>query len=309
MTHLDDLLACDDENIKISKQALFDIEPTSLEAIESCANTLELMVRKFGETSKYDEHHDVIEGWAKQHGVKGNKALYYLRDAHLIGSTDANDPTTQAKINLQKATAILARMHIALRLGRDFLFGITDMLSLRITPALGYMRVQSESFGQLKLLVDHPELGEEWFSSADDAKGKQFHNNWHSRIVSAIRDLDLHSEYSSSTNFAHHTRASGTAYGILLGGKKDKAKGEIKLIYQETDDYRLLYFWFGVYLKFHRKALQHISSLFPELTDDDINKIGVHDFAAKESIIWNKVIEVHKSMHQTGLTKVLGGTI
>lgn len=307
MSELDNLLACDDENIKISKEALLKIEPTTLDVIESCIRTLDRLSRKFGELCKYDEHHQSLEDWAKDFGLKDNQAINYLRDALLIGGDESNDPTSKARVDLHKTIAILARVHISLRLRRDFLFGITDILRLRITSALGYMRVQSESFGQLKLLVHHPELGEDWFASADEKKGKHFHDKWHSRVVSAIRDLDLHSDYSLGTNMAHHTRASGTASGILLGGKSNKKSGEIRLIFQETDDYRILFFWLGVYLKFHRKALQHASVLYPELSDADITEAGLHEFIENEKLIWSKALEVHKSLHQTGLTKVLGG--
>jgi hypothetical protein len=306
MSRLDDLVACDDENIKTSKEALLKIEPTTLDAIESCASTIDKLSRVFGEVCKYDEHHQSIEKWAKEFGLKGNQALYYLRDAVLIGGANSNDPTSIAQLALNTSIAILARAHISLRIGRDFLFGITDILRLRITSALGYMRVQSESFGQLKLLLTHPEMGEDWFASADDKKGKQFHYKWHSKVVSSLRDLDLHSDYSSGTNMAHHTRASGTAYGILLGGKDNKNKSEIRLIYQETDDYRILFFWLGVYLKFHRKALQHASVLYPELSETEIKEAGLYEFIEKEKIIWNRALDAHKSLHKTGFTKVLG---
>ncbi len=306
MSRLDDLVACDDENIKISKEALFNIEPTTLDVIESCASTIDRLSRRFGEVCKYDEHHQSIEKWSKELGLKGNQALYYLRDAVLIGSANSNDPTSTAQTALHTSIAILARTHISLRLGRDFLFGITDIFRLRITSALGYMRVQAESFGLLKLLLTHPEMGEDWFASADDEKGKLFHKKWHSEVVSSLRDLDLHSDYSSGTNVAHHTRASGTAYGILLGGKDNKSKSEIRLIYQETDDYRILFFWLGVYLKFHRKALQHASGLYPELSETDIKESGLYDFIEKEKVIWSKAQEAHKSLHRTGFTKVLG---
>ena len=304
MTRLDNLLDFDNENAQLSKRALTEIEPTSLEVVEKFAFTLDCLTRSFGTVCNYDKHHKVIEDWAKSLGLKGNKALEFLRNTVVVGSNSPNDPTTRAKAEFHNAVAILARAHIALRLGRDFLFGITDMLRLRITPSLGILRMQSESAGQLRLLVNHPELGEDWFASAREDQGKVFHKKWHSKIVSVIRDFDIYTDYSRGSNMSLHTRASGTTLGTLIGAKDAAKRGEIRLNYQEADDARILFFWFGVFLRFHRKLLIHTSELFPELTERHIEDSRLHEFFTSEANVWKKTGEVHKALDLTEIHRI-----
>ena len=63
------------------------------------------------------------------------------------------DPTQEAKQTLTNAEAGVARMFLSLRPGRDFFFGITDLLRLRVIPALGYLRIQSETAAPMKIMA------------------------------------------------------------------------------------------------------------------------------------------------------------
>jgi hypothetical protein len=211
----------------------------------------------------------------------------------LIGQANPQDSSGLAKESFHKAVSIIARAQLTLRLGRDFLFGITDLLRLRITPALGYLRLQAESMGILRLLYEHPEMGEEWLASADYDKGKAFFDKWNSRVVEKIRAYGLHRDYVRGSNVALHSRASGITMGFLLGEKEKERPGEIRLLYQEIDDAGMLFIWFGVFLRFHRKLFLKVKDAIPELDDSQINASSIPTFLKLEDMIWAKVVEIH----------------
>ena len=67
----------------------------------------------------------------------------------------------------------------------------------------------------------------------------------------------------------------------------------------------MLFFWFGAFLRFHRKALGHIKVLFPEFEEKHIESLNMTDFFAAESRVWTKVEAIHKSLGPEGVWKVL----
>ena len=295
MEHLDPLLECDNANIEITKKCLYEIEPKSLDAIEQCAGTLDNLGILYGEKCDYDKHHAVVAEWAGNFDLNGDTALELLKSATIIGDA-REDKTDVAMESMYKAVSILAKLLLTLRLKRDFLFSISDFLRLKVTPALGYLRIQSETFGILKLLNENSKLGEEWFDSAFSSSGKSFHNKWHSQIVRVIRDFGLYDDYSRGSNMALHTRASGIAMGWLVGSNIKRKKAEIKLTYQEIDDPRQLFFWFGILLRFYRKALINADIIFPELSAGDFDKAGVTSFFEIEDAMWAKAVQAYNAM-------------
>jgi len=292
-SRLDRLIDCDTENIKESKRALVSIEPRSLECLEHAVSAFEQLAESFGKVCECDKHNRIINDWARGLGLRGETAANFLRDAVPIGRASSQDSFGLAKESYHKAVSIIARAQLTLRLGRDFLFGITDLMRLRITPAFGYLRLQAESTGILRLLYEHPEMGEEWLASADYDKGKAFYDKWNREIVERIRAYGLHPDYVRGSNMALHSRASGITMGFLLGEKEKDKPGEIRLLYQEIDDAGMLFIWFGAFLRFHRKLFLKMKDVIPELDDSHVNASSILSFLKLEDLIWSKVVDIN----------------
>lgn len=302
MTRLDQFLECDSENVPISLKNLTGIYPGSLDAIEQCAAVIENIGQAYSTVCGYDEYQQVVNTWAQKLDLRGNEALVLLEQATIIGSTASTDLTVTAQAAYQSAKSAIARTELILRSGRDFLFGISDLLRVRITPALGYLRLQSETFALLRLLVDQPQLGVDWLNSLRD--GQKFYGKWHSRIVETIKSLDLHHDYSRGSEMAFHVRQGGTILGTLLGSANATRAGEIRLHYQEVSDPRMFFYYFGLFLRFHRKALTHLGELFPEISSDDLNGIGLETFLKVEDQIWTTTRRVYESMRRDRIENV-----
>ena len=290
---LNSLVGKDSDNIAASRQALNDIEPASLMAVEKAAEVLDNVPQLFGKICEYAKHHKVVSDWALSMGLRGEEELQLVRDAVLIGKPQASDQSEMAKESLEKAVSIISRCQLSLRLGRDFLFGTTDLLRLRITPALGYLRLQSETIAILRLLYEKPQMSEEWLASAYPDGGKPFYDKWHREILKRIRDFGLHPDYLFGTNMALHSRASGLSMGIMVGASEKEIPGQTRFAYQEADDPGTLFFWFGMFLRFHQKLLLHLKDIFPELDSSAIDSSGLPEFLRLEQTVWTKVREKH----------------
>jgi len=278
MSELDQILKIDSDNVEKTKRLLAQISPDSIEAIEVGTKALNQLGKVWGEQCKYDQYNEILELWGSEKGVSGNELLGMLKQATLIGPPPSGDSTADAKVNLDKATAVLARTYLILRLQRDFLFGMTDLLRLRITPALGYLRIQAETVGILKLLSDSPHIAQEWLNADIGESGKKFFNKHNRKVIKSISDLNLYDYYNRGSSLALHSRVGGVTAGLLIGDKNIAHPGIIQLNFQETDSPTVLFLWFCAYLRFHKLVLDQVNQFVPELDSDAIERVGAEHY-------------------------------
>lgn len=297
---LQTLLEYDAHNVNESEKALCSVQPDAMKAVQAFAAVAQLITEQFGIRSGYDEHQTAIDKGLVGSGLRDADALDYLRHATLIGGSGKPDALGSAKGGMTGATAILARMHLALRIRRDFLFCIADLLRLRISTSLGFLRLQAEVGGLLLLMTGEPVLGEEWLESGDAEKGRVFHRKWHGQVVEAVKKLRLHGDYSLASNMALHPRASGTALGIV-GGADGTRPGQIILGYQEGADPLFLFCWFATILRAHRRIVESTLSLFPELEPNFLEEQPCQEFLSLEAEIWERASGIHAKLGGEGL--------
>lgn len=138
--------------------------------------------------------------------------------------------------------------------------------------------------------------------------GMKFHREWNKSVMREIAELDLMDGYKEASEIALHSRPWGVASGILIGAKSKKP-GEIRLIYQEVDNEKLLFFSLSRYLRFHCKVVGKCDVLHPELTEEQIKEIGIEEFQRRLEHISQRAIEIRRGMGRDGVLKVLKGNV
>jgi hypothetical protein len=304
ITSIEYLLAADAENAVRSQIALCERFPEAMNTATSAAQVLEILPREWGKVCDYDSHHAVLESWARDMGVSGNEVLKFLSKATLIGDHPSSDPSAKAQVSLAQAVSVISRAYLMVRMARDYLFGLTDLLRLRITPAVGYLRLQAESAGLLKLILEEPPVAQAWLDSLLENQGKAFHDRWHSEIVHRIKDLGLHGAYVDASNRALHSRPWGIARGILLGAHQGKP-GRITLVYQEENDPTLLLFAFSQFILFHRHVLEQYHALYPELHQAGFECAELQNFRKLSTSMANRVTQLHRDLPHGALGLLL----
>jgi len=283
--NLDKLLTLDNENIEISKNALLSIFPKSLELVEHFNNYFNNVFEEFGKECDVNKHQSLISKWAKDLNASGLDILQFLRSAKLIGKAKSGDYTENAKESLLDAQTILVRVILCMRLQRDFLFGISELLKCRITPAIGYIRLQAETAGIMKVMTENNLIATDWLSSISQ-KDNNFYRDWHKTIKDSLKSLNLGSDYDLASSLALHSRVGGIAKGMIIGHKYKKP-GEMVLNYQEIDDPKELFFWFGYYIRFHKKIVNNIKTIIPELKKDYTFDLTFNSLELHENSVWN----------------------
>jgi hypothetical protein len=206
-----------------------------------------------------------------------------------------------AKDAVEKAYSVVARIYLLLRLRRDFLFGLADLLRLRLTTAIGYLRVQAESIAALALMGGDPALARDWLATCSRSEGKEFYRKHHQRIVQKLKQLDLYDYYEDGSNMSLHSRAFGVAPGIIIG-EKGSPQGHIKLTYQEIDDAVILFLWFCVYLRAHEKMIKKLLEALPEV---DFAQTEVRRYEEMVESLWLTLRPLYIRKRNKGLQEFL----
>ena len=300
---VDKLQESDNYNLEESKKALLHIDNSSLEATDSCAHILELAAEAFAEVSGYDAYQAEVNEWLDRQSGDQYELAKLLERTTLIGTPEGDDPIAAAQESMHKAYSVVARSYLMLRLRRDFQFGLSDLLKLRLTAALGYLRLQSESSALLALMAEEAKIAVAWLDPFSPGKGRQFHQKYHPSIVARMKDLQLYALYQQGSQISLHSRVYGLVPG-LLAGEQAKKKGAITLSYQEIKDPVELFLWFLYYLRAHVDVIRALPNGLPEV--EDLSRFGLAQYSAHLERLW-KSVEPLARRKQAGLPDLLVG--
>jgi hypothetical protein len=293
---IEKLVDCDTGNFAESKRALLAFHPDSLSATDECHKLVERIGVLFGEACDYDKYNQLLNKWLKTQSGSAAEMVTFLEKATLIGEMPEHDPVEEAKNAVGKANSVIARSYLILRLGRDFFFGLSDLLRHRATSMVGYLRVQCETTAILALLGENSAMAVEWLNMTSPDEGKDFYRKHHGKITSKLKELGLYDHYETGSNMSLHSRVFGVAQGIIIG-KKAAPRGQIRLTYQELDDALDILFWFCKYLDAHKDMLDRLPQALPEV---DFKQIDVRRYAEMVESLWAKWRSVYQYRKRKG---------
>jgi hypothetical protein len=298
---IDALIDCDKENVEKTKQALLGIHKDSLGATEECFQLFERIGVLFGNACDYDQYSQQLNKWLKTRRGTAEQNVRFLEEATLIGQVPGADPVADAKEAVERANSVIARSYLLLRLGRDFFFGLSDLLRLRLTSMHGYVRIQAETAAILALCGAEPDVAVDWLNMATTEEGKRFYNKYHTRITANLRDLGLYHYFDNGSNMSLHSRVLGVASGIIAG-KKTAARGEVRLVYQEADDAVVIFLWLCVYLKAHNDILTTLPKALPEV---DFGQVDLARYGTVVDSLWGTLWPLYLRKTSEGLPRLL----
>lgn len=295
---LDELAESDRHNFSEARQLLETFDSRAVEAVDEFARLLVKVGDRFGEVSGYDKHNLSLNDWLQSQSGNTRELVNFLEQATLIGEAEKVDPVSQAQVNLQRANSAVARTYLILRLRRDFLFGLADLMKLRLIPALGYLRIQSESTAILALIASNPSMSIDWLNPHS---GGKFYKNHHRKVVEKMKSLGIHEFYDQGSEMALHSRVHGVTPGLLID-KDAASKGVAVLTYQELAEPVDFLVWFGIYLRAHQRLLVGIEEGLPEV---DFGKLGSSSYNDMVAALMEKIRTEYLNQKRSELSSVL----
>ena len=99
------------------------------------------------------------------------------------------------------------------RVGVLYATAVADLLRMRLTVPLGYVRLQCESIALLKLMSENSSIAQQWVNIQTDKDGRDFFKKHQKRVMAILETYNLSEAYNQTSGSALHSRFIGLARG------------------------------------------------------------------------------------------------
>jgi hypothetical protein len=206
-----------------------------------------------------------------------------LGDQELIGRLqgDFGDQPAEAQLAWARLSAYRAIKILLLACQRYWAWAATDLARLRLSTATGYLRLQAEVVGLVKLFLDEPQLAERWFNIQDKPTGRKFFNETQKKLRDALKPFELDGVYDIASSGSQHVRVASVVRSIVT------TRGQIKLSDQDVDAADPFNFHLTV-AHFHKvqgRVIKGLGELLPDVADEGWRKV-FNTLATQVNAVW-----------------------
>ncbi len=288
MRRIDEILEADAVNARAAIEILGTFDPALLEVIENVGELFEQFNDCAGESfSVLDQQDDQqLTAIAESLSVPPEELI------RRIGTGEAG--LDQARALWQSMRVRETKKFVLLLLYRYFRWGLTNMLHLRVSPVLGYGRLQAEAAALLRLFLDEPARGEEWLQTAlTERGGKAFYTATQSKIRALLKQHGMEKEYERGSAGYQHVRMNAAARALSLTGEGARLADQ-EFEAQRPGGYYRIVLWF---LSVQVKAFAALLTAVPEVRCDGWRD-RVDAFARRIDAFW-RVLEQRYPLEDT----------
>jgi len=283
MSALDELLASDTANVGNSQKAFFGFDQGLPTAFDTAAEMFITFIRCMERSMDESEEREILCRCAAELGVTHDELIEKVETAGGSGDSGVLARARKAYVRVRTRRAQLI---IFLLLQRHYLWGVTDLLRMRVTPAEGYRRLEAEAVGLLILIRDEPSLGDSWLKIRTVDEGRQFFNLTQAKLRETLRSLNLDSAYEQGSGVAQHVRVASAVLGLSW------SEEQARLACQEvrTDDPFSYFLGTLAFLVTQVHVFHALTVAFPHVTDP-IWHTRVELFHNQVARLWKRLEE------------------
>lgn len=233
ISEIDKLLQADENNVQVTKCFLSDFSPDTLEVLNQAAVLYDTVCRAFSQG-----FHDHFRELATEISTLGLSTF-----AEFVEKLSGPVPQ-EREAQYTRATEVLNRYYeregrriLLVRLGVLYGTAAADLLRMRVTVPLAYVRIQCESLALMQLMHATPEIAREWIEINTEVQGKAFFRAYQPAVKGVLRSFNLEFAYDNASSIALHSRFAGVAFGTAVTSRvvDGKIVQEIKVKAQEFD--------------------------------------------------------------------------
>lgn len=158
------------------------------------------------------------------------------------------------------------------RIGVLYGTAVADLLRMRLTAPLGYVRLQCESIALLKLMSEDSSIVQQWVNIQTDKDGTAFYQKYQRRVMEILRTYNLSDTYNQTSGSALHSRFIGLAQGYKSARYEDGLRiiQEHRINVQEFDPenpHRFMIRAIFIVLRVQALILASLKDAIPEIND------------------------------------------
>jgi hypothetical protein len=224
------------------------------------------------------EMHRCFAGYQGLSELLNEASVLYATCCRALGQTvnhELNSLPRDIRPDDSVVKALLADRYRALlfaRIGVFYSAAVADLLRMRLTVPLGYLRLQCESIALLKLMSEDSSVTQQWVSIQTDKDGRTFFQRHQARIKDILRAYDLSDIYEHASSAALHSRFIGLAQGYKFARREDGLRiiQEDRINLQEFDPehpHRFMIEVIFTVLRAQALIFANLRDAVPEITD------------------------------------------
>jgi hypothetical protein len=270
MPEIDELLATDHANVPETKKLLAAFHPELQRALNLGASIYSALARAIPDSDRESTDVRAYREAARALGAKDREEL-----DHILGKKAKTKAERKLRVALKAAEdrrkARRARIIVLLMMYRAYMWAVTDVLRMRMTPAIGYGRQLAEGFALLALMHRSPGAATRWLRILTNEHGERFYKRHQGELKHEMRHADLLGTYERGSGAALHVRFAAAARGLHISSSHDDSRviDEIKLVFQEVQKGNEGHFIDGILglLRTQERVFTHLGSVLPEVED------------------------------------------
>jgi hypothetical protein len=286
MSEIEKLIEADAENISHSRRILFGFDPELTSALDTAAEMFITFSRCIEGGEEDSKDLSTLKQCSEELGVDQEKLI------EIIESKSDNNPVlARARLAWFSIYGRRVRGIIFLLLQRQFMWAVTDLLRMRLTPVIGYARLEAESMALLLIMKRDPSIADSWMKLTSDEAGKAFYKKSQGQIVRELEKINLDATYEMGSGASLHVRFMSAIRSFSL--KNEPGKSVIWLGYQELKPNNGTN-WFNYFLavlsflRTQERILRTLGDAFPEVSDPFWFE-RVRIFARTVDSLWQKL--------------------
>lgn len=158
------------------------------------------------------------------------------------------------------------------RVGVLYATAVADLLRMRLTAPLGYVRLQCESIALLKLMSQNSSIAQQWVNIQTEKDGRAFFKKHQKCVMAILSTYNLSEAYNQTSGSALHSRFIGLARGYKSTRHEDGLRviEQHRINVQEFDPDKPHYFMITVIftvLRVQALIFASLSDVIPEIND------------------------------------------
>ncbi len=278
-------LEMDDYNARSTLRALANTDHALPETLDHCALVFETISESYSKGAKDDDDIDLINEVMREKGLDSYEEVFSLVEEGEEGVEDA-------KLALNRSWSRRARGILLQHSYRAYMFSVTDLLRLRMTNAVGYLREQIESFGLMRAMMSDPSIAKEWFDIRSDQQGRRFFHRTRNMINDYRDAYDLQFAWNVASGSSQHVRFASIALGFTSetfseGGRTVQ---RIKVPFQEFQPEKpeSLILRLLTILRTQERLFGSVPQVLPESYNKEVGS-SISDFRSMVDRLWQKV--------------------
>lgn len=291
MAEIHDLLAADAHNTPATLRYLAEFHPRLPEALEYAATMYDTFAHCMEGVFADRVHLQTLSDCA---------ATLRVNEDALLARLDAEnvyDPVIErARTAYRSMKAARVRVLIFLMLQRQYMWAASDLLRMRVTPAVGYARQQAEAMSLLYLMRDDAQIAERWIHLRTDEEGRRFFRETRDGVDREIQRLGLSMAYEQGSGSSLHVRFAGAIRGVVASSRamQEQWTQALHLQYQEFDPEDQFLFFLDVlwFLGNQSRIFGSLKQAFPEVTDPIWDE-RVRAFGRDLHLLWQRLVTLY----------------